>query len=355
MSSSHHTPRGKVPSCGFTLVELLVVIAIIGVLVGMSVPAMQNMRELSRRSNCEQNLVRLSLALSAYSVRNGHYPAGSLAASGPIRNVPRGYHHNWIEGLLPMLDAINVAQAIDDRVSVYDPANAEVRSLRMPMLLCPSASDIRDNTTCYAGIHASTETPINEDNDGVFRLNIPVSDRDISDGLGYTLFVGEKLSRWDEDLGWISGTRSSLRNTGHAINAERKRIRGPQDSNNKVAATYVGGLASDHAGGAYLLLGSGQYEFRSGSMDQIVLRQMASCADGQIPLAWKSGQAPIQAGKAKPKAGDATAKPDTDDANASDADAGDADAGDADAGDADAAEVESENEVASPADEDANE
>lgn len=297
MNSFEHPIRRRARLCGFTLVELLVVIAIIGVLIGMSLPAMQNMRELSRRSNCEQNLVRLSLALSAYATRNGHYPIGTLAKSGPIKSAAAGYHHNWIAGLLPMLDAANVSKAIDDSVSVYDPANDKVRRLRLPTLLCPSASDLRENTTCYAGIHASTETPIDEDNDGVFRLNIPVSDGEITDGLGYTLFVGEKLSPFQEDLGWISGTRSSLRNTGHPINAERKRVRGPQDPANKVTSTHVGGLASDHPGGVYLLLGSGEYQFRSASMDHQVLQQLASRADGGIPIEWQTS-VPLNDGNA---------------------------------------------------------
>ncbi len=274
---------------GFTLVELLVVIAIIGVLLGMSIPAMQNMRELARRSNCGQNLAQLSLALSGYSARNGHYPVGTFAQTGPIRSEPIGYHHNWIAGLLPMMDATNVYDAIDQNVSVYATANDEVRKLRIPMLQCPSASDIRDNSTCYAGIHASTEIPIDEDNDGVFRLNLPVSDSDITDGLAHTLFLGEKLSPYEEDLGWISGTRSSLRNTGHPINAERLRVRGVQ-SGNKVSPTYVGGLASDHPGGCHLLLGSGQYDFRSASIDLRVLQQLASRADGGIPIEWQSRQ-----------------------------------------------------------------
>ena len=274
-------------SGGFTIVELLVVIAIVGVLIGMSLPAMQNMRELSRRSNCEQNLVKLSLALSAYSSRNGHYPAGSVNDSGPISSTQDGYDHSWVIGLLPMMDASNVYDAVDKSVGVYAAENTEVRMLQIPGLVCPSASSINMNTTCYAAIHSSIETAIDEDNDGVFRLNLPVSDNDIVDGLGHTIFVGEKLSRPDEDFGWISGTRSSLRNAGHAINAERKRAKGFPGQGDDVGSEYVGGLASDHPGGVYLLLGSGEYSFRSNSMDQKLLRQMTSRSDGELPLDWK--------------------------------------------------------------------
>lgn len=321
----------KVARNAFTLVELLVVIAIIGVLLGMSIPAMQSMRELSRRSNCEQNLVRLSLALSAYSTRNGHYPIGSLASQGPIVNEPKGYHHNWISALLPSIDAANAYSAIDFDVSVYDSANDEVRSLRIPTLLCPSASDIRLNTTCYAGIHSSIETPIDEDNDGVFILNVPISDRDITDGLGYTLFLGEKLSAFDDDLGWMSGTRSTLRNTGHALNAERARVRGAHDPNLDVTADYVGGLASDHPGGLYVLLGSGQYQFRSSSMDQNVLQQLAARADGQLPAEWMTTDGAIGGPSADDNA--ATQGDDSDDADADDAVADDAGSQPSDDGD----------------------
>lgn len=270
-------------SSGFTLVELLVVIAIIGVLIGMAVPAMQNMRELSRRSNCQFNLVQLSLALSAYETRNQQFPIGTSADEGPIKNVPEGYHHSWISGLLPMMDASAVYEAIDQQASVYAPENATVRMLRLPGLLCPSASEVPDNSTCYAGITASTETPIDESNDGVFRLNLPTTVDEISDGLSYTLFVGEKLSRFEDDLGWFSGTRSSLRNTGHGLNDERRRIRGVQSAGSEVSATYVGGLASDHPGGLHLLMGGGEVDFRSNEMDRELLMQMTSIADGEIP------------------------------------------------------------------------
>ena len=284
-------------SRAFTLVELLVVIAIIGVLVGLMLPALQNMRELARRNSCQHNLMQVSLAVSAYSVRFGHYPIGTVNDSGPIKSEPKGFHHNWISGLLPMLDAENVYQAVNRNASVYDPSNDPVRSLRIPVLVCPSASQVRENTTCYSGIHASRETPIAENGDGVFVLNQLIGDNDISDGLGYTVFVGEKLSAFEEDLGWISGTRSSLRNAGHAINAERTRIRVGRDPTKPVDPLYVGGLASDHAGGVQILLGSGECQFVSASMDRRTLRQMSSRADGGIPQAWKSSQGLGPAGK----------------------------------------------------------
>ena len=271
----------------FTLVELLVVIAIIGILIGLLAPAMQNMREMSRRSVCQQNLNQISLGLASYSSRFGYYPAGSINDSGPIRSEEKGYHHNWISAITPMMDAQNVYDSIDFKVGVYEEANKQVRGLAIPTLRCPSATGVLDYTTCYAGSNSSIETPIDEDTDGIFRLNLPTSPSEIKDGLSYTMIVGEKISSPNEDLGWISGTRSSLRNTGHPINAELQRIRGPLQNRTKATHDYVGGYASDHVGGAYLLMGSGEYRFSSLSMDTRVLAQLASRADGALPSDWQ--------------------------------------------------------------------
>ena len=71
--------------------------------------------------------------------------------------------------------------------------------------------------TSYAGVHHDVEAPIAADNHGVLFLNSAVRSEDVTDGTSNTLFVGEKLND-GLDLGWASGTRSSLRNTGLNVN-----------------------------------------------------------------------------------------------------------------------------------------
>ena len=267
---------------GFTLVELLVVIAIIGVLTGLSLPAIQAAREAARRSSCQMNLVGVSIALAGYHDRWTHYPIGTVDTASPIQNVAKGNHHNWLGRLSDLLDQPVIADSIHRNVSVYDPTNQPVLSLRVPALRCPSGESMFFNVGDYAGMHHPTEKAIDEKGAGVFLLNRPISNAEITDGRNHTLFVSEKLP-FPDDLGWLSGTRATIR-CGDRIESSGS-LTLPATS--KTPTTFVGYPSSNHPAGTLAAFGSGEVRFVTDQVDRRVMRQWIDRSDGKLPLEYQ--------------------------------------------------------------------
>ena len=94
---------------GFTLVELLVVIAIIGLLVGLTIPAVQAVRESSRGNTCRSNLRQIGLASHGFVAVRGRFPPGHQGKEPGTRspedwNLPVNNFAGHLGFLLPWLE-----------------------------------------------------------------------------------------------------------------------------------------------------------------------------------------------------------------------------------------------------------
>jgi prepilin-type N-terminal cleavage/methylation domain-containing protein len=270
---------------GFTLVELLVVMAIIGVLVAMAIPAVQASREVARRATCQQHLGQIMLALQSYDDTFESLPAGVINPDGPIRNEAVGLHQGWLIQMLPYLDDNAAYRLIDFSKSVYDPANADVRALSPSVFLCPSDPREDRGKSNFAGCHHDVEAPINVDNQGVLFLNSRIRRDDLKDGATYTIFVGEKLID-PGDLGWMSGTRATLRNTGLVPNAVATIIAAeaiaPPAHPTEAELLYVGGFASAHVSGVFVGFGDASVRYISDEIDPTLWHHLGNRADGNL-------------------------------------------------------------------------
>ncbi|HHK43104.1 MAG TPA: DUF1559 domain-containing protein [Planctomycetaceae bacterium] len=260
----------------FTLVEMLVVIAVIGILVALLLPAVAMSREAVRRMVCSTHLAQLGLALHQYQDVHLVYPPGTIEKQGPIQNVPKGYHFSWTTSILPYLERRGLDRAIDRSVGVYAKQNASVYDASVQILLCPSDyQSTSPMTSSYAGVHHPTETPIDADNLGVFFLNSRLTPDDIADGLNHTFFLGEKVApKAGVVLGWMSGTRATLRNMGHSLRGELE----PAPPSN----LFVGGFGSMHADTVQFLLGSGAVVSIPRRTDLKPLQQLSDRRDGAL-------------------------------------------------------------------------
>lgn len=111
------------------------------------------------------------------------------------------------------------------------------------------------------------------------------------DGTSHTIFIGEKLlEKPNADnsnrLGWISGTRAALRNTGGGPNEGVEQLLNgegpPPGGKQQRDATFVGGFSSPHPGGIHVGMGDGGVRFVSQNIDPQLFRHLGNRSDGEL-------------------------------------------------------------------------
>jgi prepilin-type N-terminal cleavage/methylation domain-containing protein/prepilin-type processing-associated H-X9-DG protein len=288
----------KRSKAGFTMLELMIVLAIIAVLIALLLPAVQSAREAARRTHCANNLLQLGIGLGSYVSTHSVLPPGVVNDMGPIRNLPIGYHHGWLVQILPFIGQRNIYNHFNLRLSVYDVANDTNAAVRIATLVCPSSNFHAEVN--YAGCHNDVNAAIDVNNHGVLYLNSRVRYDEIVDGTTQTILLGEIPG--GPTLGWGSGTRSTLRNTGVIMNeidalSRSKTVpttfvnESPREvifetigslaENGSWPVEQTGGFASFHGATSNFLFCDGSVRQVKQSVDTRVYRLLGNRADGE--------------------------------------------------------------------------
>ena len=209
---------------GFTLVELLVVIAIIAILAALLLPAVQQVREAARRTECINNMRQMVLAIHNYADSHHSFPSGYIDSGSsqylaapfheetqirlgkPVNGQPRGvvfgpppaqyqewrlsFSWGWQALILPQMGAGGTTE-----INFKERKNSQNNLLKMrremPSYVCGSASLQAPpqgfGYSTYRGCIGTTDT-----NGTMFR-NSRITFRDVDDDDTHTILLGESL------------------------------------------------------------------------------------------------------------------------------------------------------------------
>ena len=336
----------KLNKKGFTLVELLVVIAIIGILIGMLLPAVQQVREAARRTQCLNNMRQLGIAAHNYESSRMAFPPGcnwNAGSTDPQRGTAikgDGERVAWGVFLLPFLEQNNLEQALNEATLNYTTSwhtatlNGTTQLCAaqvIPFFNCPSdaggdtnpvlsaASGTEDfaksNYVAIAGAGgttpsfmggAATELDMKAFNNpqfkafwGMFGLNSETTFGNISDGTTNVIMFGERATRDEVMSGGDTNRRDNIGAVWAGILNANGDYKGNNISkdwavfghmNNEGAAqwgingtdTPRGISSSFHSGGANIVRGDASATFLSDDLNTSTLADLVRMADGQV-------------------------------------------------------------------------
>ena len=328
----------KMFSCkrrGFTLVELLVVVAVIGVLIGITFPAVQTLRNSARRTVCQNNLRQMALATKTYEANQLKLPPCDV-----------GNGASFLVKLLPELEQEYLVELLHSPLSsgtekfsnpVWINRLQELSSTQVSTFLCAAAissdkrSDVvehgsnRSFTSHYVGVAGPSGTSSYSDDhrtysytysalddgagnvhgqislegifapkhNGIYSLKNAISSVNVRDGSSSTIMYGE-ISRSNVATGirhgWAFGV--SYDDYGTASQFPRVSYAAKTVSDvsliNRLDLTSVEAneltFSSNHGGGAQFAMLDGSVTFISQDVNHNVFKTYCSINQTEKPM-----------------------------------------------------------------------
>lgn len=323
----NYQPTNRRLRLGFTLVELLVVIAIIGILIGLLLPAVQQVREAARRTQCANNIRQLALAAHSFESALRHFP-------DPAPGSLEGY--SLLAKTLPYVEQANLHDRIDfdENLLTGLPWRPDINSIyvtlvgqRLPILECPSDGGspfLEENGTTWAGSNyfgnSGTATGVlyvtSQPTDGLFWRGSKTTFASITDGTSNTVMFAETLfgMRGDPTTELLNAQTQQARVNGGApgsVTAEELVTRTPTSYEGRRAGQWIRNLPyqgmvnsfflpnsrqpdvvfhgdsmsasrSNHSGGVNISLCDGSTRFVSETVDLQTWRNLFQRNDGEV-------------------------------------------------------------------------